>query len=103
VEDIAIARDMSQSSNGNGVVAETESGQQVQLTSNFLETNQQADIADRIHQFIFVQRAENALSFDLPPSLITLAGGGLFTVGLAVWALVSVLRIGRRLLSGRSA
>jgi hypothetical protein len=101
VENIAIARDMSGSSNANGVVAETESGDQIQLTSTFLDENQQADIANRIHQFIFVQRDQDTLSFDLPPSLLNLALGGAFTVALAIWALVSVFQIVRRLTSGR--
>src|SRR5258707_13097016 len=59
VEDIKIARDMSGSSDANGVVAETESGEQIQLTSNFLDENTQADIANRIHQFIFVQQSQD--------------------------------------------
>jgi hypothetical protein len=100
VEDIAIARDMSGSSDANGVVAETESGDHVQLTSTFLDDNQQADIANRIHQFIFVQRDQDRLSFDLPPSLLNLALGGAFTVVMAIWALVSALQIVRRLTSG---
>src|SRR5262249_45126017 len=73
VENIKIARDMSGSSNANGVVAETESGEQIQLTSTFLDDNTQADIASRIHQFIFVQRDQDTLSFSLGPSLLAVA------------------------------
>ena len=101
VEDITIARDMSGSSNANGVVAETESGQQIQLTSSFLADTTQADIANRIHQFIFVQRDQDTLAFSLAPSLLALAPGGAATVGLLIWALVSALQIVRRLTSGR--
>jgi len=101
VENIAIARDMSQSSNGQGVVAETESGDQVQLTSSFLDDNSQADIANRIHQFIFVQRNQNTLTFDLPPSLLGMAPGAVATVVLGIWALISVVRIIQRFMSGR--
>ena len=103
VENIAIARDMSGSSNTQGVVAETESGEQIQLTSTFLDDNTQADIANRIHQFIFVQRDQTTLTFDLPPSLLTLAPSAAFTVILVIYALVTAVRIGRGLLSGRSA
>jgi hypothetical protein len=103
VENIAIARDMSQSSNGQGVVAETESGDQVQLTSSFLDDNSQADIDNRIHQFIFVQTDQNTLAFDLAPTLFSLAPGAAFTVILAVSALISAVRIGQRFLSGRPA
>jgi len=102
VENIAIARDMSQSNNGQGVVAETESGDQVQLTSSFLDDNTQADIDNRIHQFIFVQRDQNTLAFDLAPTLLGLAPGVAATLVLALWALISAVRIGQRLLSGRT-
>src|SRR5258707_8022320 len=85
VENIAIARDMSQSNNGQGVVAETESGDQIQLTSSFLDDNTQADIDNRIHQFIFVQRDQNTLTFDLAPSLVGLAPGVGITVVLVLW------------------
>ena len=101
VEDISIARDMSGSSNGSGVVAETASGEQIQLTSSFLDENTQADIANRIHQFIFVQRDQDTLAFSLPPSLLAVAPGAAATVGLIIWALVSVAQIVRRLTSGR--
>ena len=101
VADIKIARDMSGSSNANGVVAETASGELIQLTSNFLYENTQADIADRIHQFIFVQQDQDTLAFSLPPALLALAPGATATVGLVIWALVSVFQIIRRLTSGR--
>jgi len=101
VEDISIARDMSGSSEANGVVAETESGDQIQLTSNFLDENTQADIANRIHQFIFVQRDQDTLAFSLGPSLLAIAPGAAATVGLIIWALVSVFQIVRRLTAGR--
>jgi hypothetical protein len=103
VANIAIARDMSGSSEANGVVAETESGEQIQLTSTFLDENQQAAIADRIHQFIFVQRDQDTLAFDLPPSLINIALGGGFTAALAIGALVTAVQLGRRLLAGRAS
>src|SRR5215472_3710709 len=62
VQNIRIARDMSQNeSSSQGVVAETESGDQVALTSTFLDNNQQADIANRIHQFIFVDSSQESL------------------------------------------
>ena len=101
VEDIKIARDMSGSSDANGVVAETNSGEQIQLTSTFLDENTQADIANRIHQFIFVQRDQDTLAFSLGPSLLAVAPGAVAAVGLAIWALVSVAQIVRRLTSGR--
>ena len=103
VENIAIARDMSQSGSAEGVVAETEAGQQVQLTSTFLDQNQQAAIADRIHQFIFVQQDQDTLALNVPPSLLNLALGGAFTLVMVIWTLITALRIGRRLLSGRQA
>ncbi len=101
VEDIKIARDMSGSSDANGVVAETESGDQIQLTSTFLDDNTQADIANRIHQFIFVQRDQDTLDLSLAPSLLAVAPGAAATVGVIIWALVSVFQIVRRLTSGR--
>ena len=101
VENISIARDMSGSSDANGVVAETASGQQIQLTSNFLDENTQADIANRIHQFIFVQRDQDTLAFSLSPALLALGPGAAATVILVLWALVSVFQIIRRLTSGR--
>jgi hypothetical protein len=101
VEDIKIARDMSGSSDANGVVAETNSGEQIQLTSTFLDDNTQADISNRIHQFIFVQRDQDTLAFSLGPSLLAVAPGAVAAVGLAIWAVVSVVQIVRRLTSGR--
>ena len=104
IENIHIARDMSQSqSNSQGVVAETESGDQVELTSTFLDDNQQADIANRIHQFIFVNQSQNALDFTVPPSLLNLALGGGFTLIMVIWALVGAVRIVRRMFSGGRA
>ena|SRR5664279_436263 len=101
VENIAIARDMSQSGFANGVVAETESGDQIQLTSNFLYENTQADIDNRIHQFIFVQQDQSTLTFDIPPSLLSMAPGAVAAVILVISALISAVRIIQRFMSGR--
>jgi hypothetical protein len=96
VENIAIARDMSQSGSNQGVVAETEAGSQVPLTSTFLDSSQQAGIANRIHQFIFVQTDQTQLSFNLGLSLINLGLGGTLTLVLLVLAALSALRIVQR-------
>jgi hypothetical protein len=100
VQNIRIARDMSQGdSSSQGVVAETEDGDQVELTSTFLDTNQQADIDNRIHQFIFVNATQESLDISEPPSLLNLALGGGFTLVLVIWALVGAVRIARQLFS----
>lgn len=100
VEDIAIARDMSGSSEADGVVAETQSGDQVQLTSTFLDSSQQQHIANRIHAFIFAEQDQTAFSLTLPLSLLNLAVGGAFTVVGLLASLVAAVRLGRRLLGG---
>jgi hypothetical protein len=103
VEDIAIARDMSQSdSSGNqGVVAQTESGDEVELTSTFLDDKQQADISNRLQDFIFINSSQSSLDFSVPPSLLNLALGAGFSVVLVIWALYGVVRIVQRIFGGR--
>ncbi len=97
VENVKIARDISDSDGGSsGVFIETQSGDNLQFTSGFLDNGQQAAIADRIHQFIFVQRNEPELAFTLPLSLVNLAFCALFVLALIIWAAISALRIARR-------
>src|SRR5437762_12605517 len=55
-ENVKIARDMSSPEGGStGVFIETENGDDIRFTSTFLDDRQDAAIADRIHQFIFIQ------------------------------------------------
>ena len=51
---------------------------------------------------MFVQRDQTTLAFDRTPTLLTLAPGVAFTVILVVSALISVVRIAGRILSGRA-
>jgi hypothetical protein len=101
VTDISLVRDMSQSDNGSGVVAETETGDDIQLTSSFLDDNTQAEIDNRIHQFIYAQTKPSALDFDMPPTLLGLAPGAGVTLLFGIGALISLVRIIRTLFSGR--
>ena len=94
VEHVSIARAMGDSESGpNGVFIETVSGEDIQFTSTFLDMSQINTIADRIHQFLFVQQDQTELSVDLPPSLLNLGLGALFTLALAIGALISAVRI----------
>ena len=99
VENITLARDTSQSSDGSnsGVVVETANGDDVELTSTFLDDKQQADIADRVHQFANDPSTGNLLAFRLAPSLLNLALGGGFSLVCAIWALYAFVQILRRI------
>ena len=97
VEDVKIARDMSDSDGGStGVFIETNAGDNIRFSSSFLDDQQQSAIADRIHQFIFVQRDQTELAFTLPFSLLYLAMGVGVTLAILVWAFLSAARIARR-------
>ena len=98
VEHIATARPVAGSSDVDGVVAETESGDQIPLTSTFLDANQQLLIANRIHAFIFVEQNQTAFTLTLPLSLLGLGVGGAFTLLGAASSLVSLVRVVRRVL-----
>ena len=97
VENVKIARDMSDSEGGStGVFIETQSGEEFRFTSAFLDSSQQSTVADRIHQFIFVQQDQTELAFTLPVSLLNLGLGAGFTLAMIVWAAISAARIARQ-------
>ncbi len=97
VENVKIARDMSDSEGGStGVFIETESGDDIRFTSSFLDDSQQGTVADRIHQFIFVQQTEPSLAFTLPISLLNVGLGAGFFLVMVVATIVSAFGIIRR-------
>ena len=97
VENVKIARDMTDSDGGSdGVFIETQSGDNIRFTSSFLDSGQQSTVADRIHQFIFVQQDQTELAFTLPVSLLNLALGAGFVLAMIVWAAISAARIARQ-------
>ena len=97
VADVKIARDMTDSEgSSSGVFIETQSGDNLRFTSSFLDSGQQSTVADRIHQFIFVQQDQPELAFTLPISLLNLSLGAGFVLALLIWAALSAARIARQ-------
>ncbi len=90
-DDVRIVRAMSGTSGGPaGVVAETQAGALVPLSSTVLGTDQHDAIAARIHQWIFVDRDEPALVFTQGPSLANAVMGGGIALLAALWGLTSL-------------
>ncbi len=96
VEDVRLARAMPRSGGGpTGVIVETETGARAPLTSSVIGSDQQEAIANRIHQWLFVQRDEPTLAFRQPPSLANAALGGGIALLVALWGLSSLLGLRR--------
>ena len=97
VENVKIARNMTDSDGvSSGIFIENQSGEEFRFTSSFLDSGQQTTVADRIHQFIFVQADQTELAFTLPVSLFNLGLGAAFVLAMLLWALFSAIRILRR-------
>ena len=102
--DVTRARSMSGSSGEPAaVVVETEAGAQVQLTSTFLGSDQNDAIAARIHQWLFVERDQDTLTFTQGPSVANAAISGGIALMAGLWALTLVLALLRSWLHPRPA
>lgn len=95
-EDIRIARAMTNNRSGPvGVIAETEAGALVPLTSSTLGEDQIRAIATRIHQWIFSAADTERLEFTQPPSLPNALIGAGIALLAGLWALATLLGIVR--------
>lgn len=102
VDDVAHARSMSGSGGEpSAVVVETEAGARVPLTSTFLGGDQNDAIANRIHQWSFVERDADTLAFTQGPSVANAALSGGIALLMALWALTLVLALVRSWLHPR--
>jgi hypothetical protein len=96
VEDIRIARGMTNNNSGPvGVIAETEAGALVPLTSSTLGEDQIRAIATRIHEWIFSAAPTERLEFTQPPSLPNAFIGAGIALVAALWALATLLGLVR--------
>jgi hypothetical protein len=103
VDDIRIVRGRTSQDNGpSGVIAETEAGALVPLTSSTLGDDQIRAIADRIHQWQFTEPDAARLAFVQPPSLASAGLGAGIALLVALWGLVSLLGFTRALLRRRA-
>jgi len=92
----AVTRARSMSGTGGGpagVVLETETGALVPLTSSVLGSDQQDAIAQRIHQWLFVERDAQTLAFVQAPSVGNAALGGAIALLVALWGLSALLGV----------
>ena len=105
VEDIRIARGMLNNNNGGrkGVIAETQAGALVPLTSNVLGEDQIRTIASRIHAWIFTEPDSDRLSFVQPPSLANAALGAGIALLAALWGAASAVGVAARLMRRSAA
>ena len=93
VEDIKIARFLNADSGPTGIFAETESGEQFRLTTSGLTADVQQYLANAIHQFIFVNRAETDLTLSRPPTLFYPLTGGLIVLLPLLYLFISIVRL----------
>lgn len=94
VGDVKIARFYNAETGPVGIFVETEGGAEARLTSSGLTPDQQTYLVGEIHQFIFTHRDQTELRLARPPTLIYPALGGLIALALALWLVVSGLRLG---------
>ena len=100
--DVTRARSMSGSGGEPAaVMLETEAGAQVQLTSTILGSDQNDAIAGRIHQWLFVERDQDTLTFTQGPSVANAAISGGIAVLAGLWAVTLVLALVRSWLHPR--
>jgi hypothetical protein len=96
VDDIRIVRGMTPNDNGpSGVVAETQAGDLVPLSSTTLGEDQIRAIADRLHQWLFVEQDSQRLTFVQPPSLASAGLGAGIALLAGLWGLGSLLGVVR--------